>query len=75
LENNDLRKSLDSIEDMDTQKLARNDHLRQADELNPKLVDYMLPHSQQVPSERSTPWLESEERNGMTVILPSGSAK
>jgi hypothetical protein len=78
LENNDLRKSLDSIEDVDTQKLARlrkavsdGTYSVRAEDVARKLVDYMLPHSQQVPSERSTPRLEPEERNGPTTIEPS----
>jgi hypothetical protein len=78
LENNHLSTLLNSIEDMDRQKLERlrkkvsdGTYSVRAEDVARKLVDYMLPHSQQVPIERSTPRLEPEERNGLAIILPS----
>jgi hypothetical protein len=78
LENNYLTKPLDSIDDMDTQRLeclrkavSDGTYSVRAEDVARKLVDYMLPHSQQVPSERSTPWSEPEERNGLTTVPPS----
>jgi Anti-sigma-28 factor, FlgM len=78
LENNYLSTLLNSIEDMDPQKLERlrktvsdGTYSVRAEDVARKLVDYMLPHSQQAPIEGSTPELEPEERNGLTIILPS----
>jgi hypothetical protein len=79
LENNYFRTLLNSIEDMDRQKLERlrkkvsdGTYSVRAEDVARKLMDYMLPHPQQVPIERSTPRLKPEQRNGMTITLPSG---
>jgi hypothetical protein len=78
--NNYLRTLLNSIEDMDTQRLERlrktvSDGIYsvRAEDVARKLVNYMLPHSQQVPIERSMPRLEPKEPNRLTIILPKVS--
>jgi hypothetical protein len=77
LENNYLSTLLNSVEDMDPQKLERlrktvsdGTYSVRAEDVARKLLDYMLPHSRQVPIETSTA-LEPEEPNGVTIILPS----